>query len=52
LVEGFRRQQAAGIAGARAAIAPESAELIRLVHRHLGRWLVISAASGSSLSLG
>jgi GNAT superfamily N-acetyltransferase len=52
LVEGFRRQQAAGIAGARAAIAPESAELIRLVHRNLGRWLVISAASGSSLSLG
>lgn len=51
LVEGFRRQQAAGIAVARAAVAPQSAGMIRLVRRHLGGFLVISTASGSCLAL-
>lgn len=51
LVEGFRRQQTAGIALARAAVAPESTAMIRLVRRHLGRSLVISTASGSCLQL-
>jgi ribosomal protein S18 acetylase RimI-like enzyme len=51
LAEGFRRQQAAGIAVARAAVAPESREMIRLVRRHLGRSLVISTANGSRLTL-
>ena len=52
LAEGFRRQQATGIAVARAAVAPENREMIRLVRRHLGRSLVISTASGSCLQLG
>jgi GNAT superfamily N-acetyltransferase len=52
LVEGFRRQHAAGMAMARAAVAPESTAMIRLVRRHLGRSLSISTACGSRLQLG
>ena len=51
LAEGFRRQQSTGIAVARAAVPPESREMIRLVRRHLGRSLVISTAGGSCLQL-
>lgn len=51
LVEGFRRQHAAGIAVAKAAVAPQSAGMIRLVRRHLGCTLLVSTASSSCLKL-
>jgi uncharacterized protein (TIGR03032 family) len=52
LAEGFRRQAAAGIPLARAAVAPESKAMLRLVQRHLGAQLSrITAARGSCIQL-
>ena len=52
IVEGLRRQAAAGIPLARAAVAPESRAMLRLVQRHLGQHLSrISAARVSHADL-
>ena len=52
LAEGFRRQAAAGIPRARAAVAPESQAMLRLVQRHLGQQLSqMSAARWSRIDL-
>jgi len=52
LHEGFRRQQAAAIPMARAAIASNNAALVRLLHRHLGVHLQAIGQSRISRSLG
>ena len=49
---GFRRQHAAAIPIARAAIASDNAALVRLVHRHLGVHLQAIDQSRISRSLG
>jgi GNAT superfamily N-acetyltransferase len=52
LVEGFRRQASAGIQLGRAAVAPQSQAMLRLVHRHLGAQLSqVTVARGSRLQL-
>ena len=52
LVEGFRRQAAAGIPLARAALAPENKAMLRLVQRHLGSCLSrVAAAKFSNVEL-
>lgn len=52
LTSSFRKQHAAGIPIARAAVAPHSQAMLRLVDRHLGQHLTtISAARSSRLSL-
>lgn len=52
LVHAFRKQQAAGIPIARAAVPPHSQAMLRLVHRHLGQHLkTITAARSSQRNL-
>lgn len=52
LTSAFRQQHAAGIPIARAAVAPHSQAMLRLVNRHLGQHLkTITAARSSRLSL-
>ena len=52
LVHAFRKQQAAGIPIARAAVAPHSQAMLRLVGRHLGQHLkTITAARSSQRNL-
>ena len=52
LVHAFRKQQAAGIPIARAAVAPHSQAMLRLVDRHLGQHLkTITAARSSQRNL-
>ena len=52
LVHAFRKQQAAGIPIARAAVPPHSQAMLRLVNRHLGQHLkTITAARSSQRNL-
>ena len=52
LTTAFRKQHAAGIPIARAAVAPHSQAMLRLVNRHLGRHLKsITSARSSQLNL-
>jgi uncharacterized protein (TIGR03032 family) len=48
LATGFHRQQAAGIRGARAAIAADNAEMLRVLRRHLAPFLSGSGESRRS----
>jgi GNAT superfamily N-acetyltransferase/L-amino acid N-acyltransferase YncA len=48
LVHAFRKQQAAGIPIARAAVPPHRQAMLRLVHRHLGQHLKTITAVNSS----